>query len=402
MLKRFARDLERCSLCGQCQPVCPVWRLTGEEADGPRGKMALALALANGALTPAEAANRFWRCVLCGRCSAACPAQVRVDGIILNVRSKLPSSLRLKPFIEKFFITMNNRPALLDRLQAPAAHSLALLGRLPSRIRARLPDFPPLALKPFRHAGRANQPGARVLLFPGCLSSRLMPKIAEAAALVLAAAGYEVIVPRDLVCCGRPMAVAGFYRAGLKACQRNLGILDKLEFDYIATPCPSCQQAITKIWPSLAGLEPKERALAANLAEKMANIAHLASRSTPARPGSAIFWHRSCLEDADAAEEARKPLGEAVIGAAAQCCGAPLALAGKKSMAGELAGSARSEILASGAKTVATACPGCVLALGRMFRAHGDSVDCRHYLEIYAATLSEQATGDSPGDKAEC
>ena len=37
----IGRELERCSRCGSCMAVCPVYRETGEEGMVARGKLSL-------------------------------------------------------------------------------------------------------------------------------------------------------------------------------------------------------------------------------------------------------------------------------------------------------------------------------------------------------------------------
>jgi L-lactate dehydrogenase complex protein LldE len=59
-----------------------------------------------------------------------------------------------------------------------------------------------------------------VALFVPCYIDQFFPKVAIAALTVLERLGVRVAVPDDAVCCGQPMANAGFDRAGMPTLAR--------------------------------------------------------------------------------------------------------------------------------------------------------------------------------------
>jgi Fe-S oxidoreductase len=82
----------------------------------------------------------------------------------------------------------------------------------------------------------------RVLLWPDCSNNYFHPEIAHAAVRVLEAAGFSVTVPRERLCCGRPLYDHGMLTA---ARRRLVEILEGLRGDIEAgTPIvglePSC------------------------------------------------------------------------------------------------------------------------------------------------------------------
>src|SRR5260370_5763597 len=85
--------------CGLCLTYWPTYVLSLQEAEGPRGRVGMARALAEGYLevTSALIAHEL-NCLVCDACSAVCPAGVHMDPLQVVLRSTIstasPSSLR--------------------------------------------------------------------------------------------------------------------------------------------------------------------------------------------------------------------------------------------------------------------------------------------------------------------
>ena len=79
----------QCMRCGFCLAVCPTYALTNRERSSPRGRTALARAVAEGKLefTPAVGEEAFF-CLDCKACLTACPSGVRVGTIMEFCRSQ--------------------------------------------------------------------------------------------------------------------------------------------------------------------------------------------------------------------------------------------------------------------------------------------------------------------------
>ncbi|MGH8370940.1 MAG: 4Fe-4S dicluster domain-containing protein, partial [Gammaproteobacteria bacterium] len=76
-------DADKCVKCALCLPHCPTWRETRNEAESPRGRIALMQGFATGALeiTPRLAAH-LNQCLGCRACEAVCPAEVPYGKLI--------------------------------------------------------------------------------------------------------------------------------------------------------------------------------------------------------------------------------------------------------------------------------------------------------------------------------
>src|SRR5215211_2244073 len=69
-----------CVRCGLCLTSCPTYVLSGHEAEGPRGRVAMMRALAEGRLdVTADLVRHEQNCLVCDACSAVCPCGVRMD-----------------------------------------------------------------------------------------------------------------------------------------------------------------------------------------------------------------------------------------------------------------------------------------------------------------------------------
>jgi glycolate oxidase iron-sulfur subunit len=84
-----------CVRCGQCLTSCPTYVLSGREAEGPRGRVALARALHDGVLplTP-DLLIHEQNCLICDACTAVCPAGVHMDPLQVALRTAVEPHVR--------------------------------------------------------------------------------------------------------------------------------------------------------------------------------------------------------------------------------------------------------------------------------------------------------------------
>lgn len=191
---------DRCVQCGLCLPHCPTYRLDRSEAESPRGRIAMARALATGTLAPGGSADTHLdHCLGCRRCEAACPAGVEYGALLVASRA-LQRQRRRPAFSQRAAEALMARPALLQRL---ASVYRWLHPVLPRALR-RLPRPPaPPGVVPARPGPEAPT------LFLGCIARSYDAPTHAALARFCAALGTGLSIPRAQGCCGALHAHAG-------------------------------------------------------------------------------------------------------------------------------------------------------------------------------------------------
>lgn len=224
LLARETPKLLNCVHCGLCLDECPTYRATGDEADSPRGRLALWRAEWEGRLQPGPESDRYTdRCVGCLGCVSACPANVPYGELLLERRAE-QAQRRGADWRARLLAPLLRRPRLLDALGLP----LRLARRLGLRLHRLLPAGPaPVWEGTAAYARRVNAvlkpQGPEVALLAGCLMDAVFREINAATVRVLAANGFRVVVPQGQGCCGAVAEHAGLggEKAALDAVNRR-------------------------------------------------------------------------------------------------------------------------------------------------------------------------------------
>src|SRR5918997_1396981 len=92
-----------CIHCGLCLEACPTYVLTGNENDGPRGRLYLMRAVAEGRLENTSTAfqTHIDRCLGCRACEQVCPAGVEYGQLLEASREVLLDAQPKSDFANK-------------------------------------------------------------------------------------------------------------------------------------------------------------------------------------------------------------------------------------------------------------------------------------------------------------
>jgi glycolate oxidase iron-sulfur subunit len=318
--ERLAALADQCVQCGLCLPACPTYALDGNEAESPRGRIAIAAALARGRVPVTdEVREPLDHCLGCLNCERVCPAQVRFGELLVETRALLGPAPR-RP---RALLALARRPAwwrAIRRLARWAGRPRWWSHRLPGRStwRAAL-SLASVPGQPVRVRAPAFAPSAPTLmpvaLFPGCVGSVDDADAQEAATLLLTAAGHPVI-RLPAFCCGALDAHGGHEKAAARALQRVRAAWRASGASTLVTVTPGCLGQLRTALPGVAVSDP--------YALLVAQAGRLRFRPLPRR----VALHLPCtqLNVARSGDALQALLGRVphlqVTSLAPRCCGA--------------------------------------------------------------------------------
>ena len=206
--KKYREQLQRCSKCGFCQAVCPVFGATLRPAYNARGKMLLLKEVLDGKLELSEElVETIFQCTTCASCAHQCPSGVEVPEIIKAVRKDMVKLGTCHPA----FVGMNK---VLD--EYPNIYAEDEPG-----------DFE-----------RPRNRKASVVYFMGCVGQYREEEATEAALDLLdhLKVDYTLI---DEVCCSGVLEDVG-YAIKPALAEKNIELIRATGAKTMITGCPYC------------------------------------------------------------------------------------------------------------------------------------------------------------------
>jgi len=381
--------IDDCVHCGFCLPTCPTYGpLRQQEADSPRGRIWLMKGLAEGTLELTETVvEHFDRCLGCMACVTACPSGVRYDLLIEETRALVEEQYDRSPddwLLRKLVFSVFPHPR---RLRASLA--LAPAGRhvpLPGFLRPLVTLAPPWrsSERPPELTPAAGERRGRVGLLTGCVQSVLFGGVNVATARVLAAEGFDVVIPKGQGCCGALHLHAGRKDDGHERARRIERDFRAAGVEVIVTNAAGCGSHLKD-----AGLD----VAVVDVSELLASV----DAQAPREPlDLRVAFQDSChlLHAQRVRDEPRSALGSIpgleLVEPVEQaiCCGsAGIYNLVEPDAAAELGARKARHVAATGADVYASANPGCLVQVSAALRRADHSLPALHPIELVDASI---------------
>lgn len=409
------QKLLACIHCGLCLEACPTYVITGNENDGPRGRLYLMRAVAEGRLENTSDAFRkhIDRCLGCRACEQVCPAGVEYGLLLESSREELSQAQPKSDATNKLLrfalrhIWLSPWRLRLMFWGARVFRDLGVAGFLVRSGIGRLfgrqalfglgllensrPVVTATKLKPnLRGPAQGN-----VLLFTGCVGEGLFARVNRATERVLRANGYEVQAPQEQVCCGALHAHAGDLEGARELARKNIRAFNSDA--PIITNAGGCGAMLTTYAHLLAD-DPELAEPAANFSRRVRDVSQQVqlveksiSSSVKSVANRPVTYDTSChLLYGQRAGDASQEMLRAAVGSdfvplegTERCCGA----AGiynllQPEMSGRVLQEKLDHVRKTQATILATGNPGCQMHIGAGAQLAGMDVKVCHPIEL--------------------
>jgi glycolate oxidase iron-sulfur subunit len=424
--------VQQCMHCGLCLPTCPTYSATRIERHSPRGRISLMRAIADGELEPSRVfAEEMYYCLGCLACMTACPAGVNYAELFENARAEVEENRLLnsprRTLIRRF--TVHWLFMDMHRLQL-VGHALRLyqqlgfqallrksgvLRLLPKRLQeleAMTPDIQPkFSAELIAPITPAQSPGRyRVAMLIGCAQDLIFSDINRDTVEVLARNGCEVITPPEQHCCGSLHAHNGELELARQLARKQIAQFPPDQYDAIITNAGGCGSHLrhyAKLLEHDVEYRDRARLWDAKVKDIHEWLVQIGIVSPKAGQPQTVTYHESChLSHGQKITAQPRQLLRSIpnlklveLTESAWCCGsAGIYNITQPEMANALLERKIEHIRSTGAMTVATANPGCLLQIINGARERNMPLRVVHPISLLAeAYRASSANGGGVG-----
>lgn len=410
-------DVLQCMRCGLCINACPTYRTDGVETETPRGRVAMIKGVIDGKL-PAneEFIEHIYDCLNCQNCQTVCPAGVKAGELVLEARHRIEEN-RPQPIIKKFLlnyaILSQQRLArfmiplkLYQRLGLQAViRKYDILKLISEDLRLMEALLPPLPSRPLSEElpedipARGREKG-RVGFFLGCAMNLIFADVSRASIDNISRAGYRVIIPKEVQCCGTPNIAEGERRIYREMARNTIGYFESRGVDAIVTDCAACGSEL-KAYKEIFHKDSRLSLKASEFSSRVRDISEFldASIDSSVAFGSIskkVSFHDPChLRHSQKLIFPQRNLLKRVPGLdyrelsdEGQCCGsAGIYNITHRERSMKILGAKIDSIDKTGAETIVSSNPGCLMQLMYGKRQWGKSWDVTHISQLINQSL---------------
>jgi len=235
----------------------------------------------------------------------------------------------------------------------------------------------------------------RVAFFAGCVMNLIYPEANWATIRVLAQNGYRTVVPSGQVCCGAPHVAVGEMETALQLARQNIDLFSQVEADAIVTNCAGCG-AVLKQYAELLEDDKTYAAKSNDVSNKVRDISEFLAALLPISGAlreldQRVTYHDPChLVHAQGITQEPREILRSIPGLelielteSTWCCGgAGVYSITHPDLAMRLLDRKMANIAATGAETVVTSNPGCLLQLELGVKRAGLDIKAIHVMEL--------------------
>ena len=405
--------IRSCVHCGFCLPACPTYRVTMRERSSPRGRISLIKSVSEGKLDIMDETfqEEMYLCLNCRACEAACPSGVKYGELVESARAQIEATVKRPPQVRaarsaafqgafadmRRFRTLSRALKLYQRSGAQRAvrrSRVLKLMRLEQQ-EAMLPTLSDTFLIPGQEYWPAQ--GTRrgtVALLAGCVMSTAFADVHRATARVLARNGFDVIVPPGQECCGALAVHSGDLEAGRACARANIDAFNRVDIDAVLVNSAGCGAAMKEydflLRNDAAYVEPARR-FSGGVQDVTEFLAGQGLAAMPGRLAMTVTYQEPChLVHAQRIALQPRALLAAIPGLtlvempeSSLCCGsAGIYNLLQPEMSSTLLDRKLDNAAKTGAPTIVSANPGCMLQLQSGLRQRGVSMDVVHIMTL--------------------
>ena len=303
----LASDLaNKCVQCGFCTATCPTFQITGNELDGPRGRISLIKGVLEGH-NPSEITQKHLdRCLLCRNCETTCPSGVEY-GNLFSIGKKLIDEKVQRKKVDQIF-----RWGLKETLTSPLfSFSMYIAkrfrGLLPEPIKSKIPkEFSKLFENPkeTNFLKRSGEIQKKVLLLPGCVQKSMFPNINTSTLRLLNNCNIKCITPSNSTCCGAIKAHLNDKKGSIKQVKENIDawwpFVESNSISSIVINASGCSLEVKKyseLFPESSGYHKKAKkisSLTIDLSEILPEIIEQLKTKIPTKKRKKLAFHPPC------------------------------------------------------------------------------------------------------------
>ena len=404
-----------CVHCGFCLPTCPTYVLWGEEMDSPRGRIYLMKEGLDGEPMSDSMVSHWDACLGCMACVTACPSGVQYDTLIEQTRAQVErhhERSAQEKALRALIFSLFPHPKRLRLLRGPlramqavgldrALRRTGLLARMSPRLAAMESLTPrmgrPEPLPPYIRA--TGERRAVVGLLTGCVQGAFFPGVNSATARVLQAEGLDVVVPAAQGCCGALSMHNGREAEAQRYARALVDAFSDSGVEYVVVNAAGCGSTMKEYAGVLAD-DPAYAGRAREFAGKVRDVSEILVELGPVAERHplevSVAYHDAChLGHAQGIRSQPRQLLEQIpglelreIAEAEICCGsAGIYNILNPEPARELGDRKARNIVATGARLLVTANPGCLMQVTSAIERSGHPMGMAHTVEVLDASI---------------